>query len=117
MHKILEEIKSYCSVRQVGRKRIEYFLYWLYKENNKEMNELAYKFGLLHSSDAFNVCRTIVNSLIEFKLLIPKNIEIDNKSVEVYSYNVPTTNLVRDYLLKEKKWIAILKLRNDLYDF
>lgn len=81
------------------------------------MNELASKFGVHHSADAFNVCETILNAIISYNLLKPELITISNKEVAIYKYNEELTDRVREYIKGEKTWIELLKLRENIeYD-
>lgn len=111
MNEILLEIKSYCSAKNVGKKRVTYFLYWLYCENHEKMKELAYKFGVYHSADHYKVCATILNSFLDFGLLKQIKITINGSDAQIFKYNEAITPTVSKYLATEKSWIELLELK------
>jgi hypothetical protein len=118
MHEILLEIKSYCSVRNVGKRRVFYFLCWLYCENYIKMKELAYKFGVFHTANHAVVCASILNSFLSYGLLKQVKVNMNGIDVPVFRYKEELTPTVIKYLKTEKAWIEILKLKKaDLDDF
>ena len=117
MNEILIEIKSYCSAKNVGKKKVLYFLYWLYCENHAKMKELAYKFGVYHNADHWNVCCTILNALIDYGLLKQIKIIINGNEAQIFKYNEKPTQSVIKYLAVEKNWIELMELKKVSDDF
>lgn len=117
MQDILKEVKSYCSAQSVGRKRILYFLFWLYCKNHVRMKEIAYQLGIYHNATYSNVCHAILNNFLEFGLIKPKSKVINNAEVKIYEYHEPITDVVKEYLKVEKNWIETMTIKTDMYEF
>lgn len=113
MQNILNEIKSYCSIKNVGRKRVLFFLYWLYCIDYVKMKEIAYNLGIYHTASYTTTCSTILNHFIEFGMLKKTPININGKEAFIFMYNEPPTDKVLKYIKSEKNWIEIMTKDND----
>lgn len=116
MQDILKEIKAYCSIKNVGRKRVLFFLYWLYCIDYIKMKEIAYNLGIYHAASYTTTCSTILNHFIEYGMLKRTPTNINGNEVLVFTYKEPPTDKVLKYIKSEKNWIEIMNSKDE-YEF